>query len=376
MHNCLSRDKGADVYVCVACGADEAVRDCEPEKKMRLSEWAAVRTELQGKTFLDLLRSNQELDCDLIIGGAEMPATFVWDGESPLTEFGTIFYAELLESPYKIFPHGNIEVFCDNEKLGEHFTLASAGHIGIKEYRKLFGHMELTREDMVIDRELIVEGETVTAYIETWFDVCEKFGIEAPDNNDMSVNFYAVYRPEMKNLRCFYVVKEAEPDKDTDFEYYPIPSEVELITSMMEETCKEENKCTLMELVSDEAEQASMPEWVVTDDSCWQCCREISGKVFELIQICDLGESYDVSRGTINLDDYEVGVWEDYINLFQHDGINGFINDYDKTFPMRILAEYIFETDWENYLQSEDFSKFNDAARYIAGIVDCEIDLE
>jgi hypothetical protein len=77
MCNSRSRDENADVYICTTCGTDEAFRDSAKEKPMRLSAWAIVRTTLRGKTFLDLLCSGKELDCDLIIGGTEMPASFV-----------------------------------------------------------------------------------------------------------------------------------------------------------------------------------------------------------------------------------------------------------------------------------------------------------
>jgi hypothetical protein len=378
LHNCLSRDKGADVYVCTVCGTDEALRDLEPDKKMRLSEWAAVKKELEGKTFLDLLCSGREFDCDLIIGDTEMPATFVWNSDSALTVFGTIFYAELMESPYEELPNGNIEVFSDNYIQGEHFTMAAAGHIGLSEYNQLFCDMELAQDDIAIDRELTVDDNTVTAYIETWFDVDKKFGVKTKDS-DATVNFYAAYAPKTKRLRCYYVVRDNVQDKDSEREYYPSAKEVELITAMMEETCRKENGCDLHALwrqaeLYDRSAQDSA--WFITDDSCWQCCREISEKVFELIQICGVSGGYDVARATVDLDAYTAEQWLKYINLYGHGDFMGFIKDYDMTFPMRILAEYIFETDWDDFLEGGYFDTFDAAARYVAGIVDCKIEVE
>ena len=89
-------------------------------------------------TFYDLLRSGKSIDCDLIIGGTEMPATFVWGESDVLTAYGEKFYDILLKSPYKLLSNGNIEVFCDDYELGEHFTLAAAGAIGKKEHDRLF----------------------------------------------------------------------------------------------------------------------------------------------------------------------------------------------------------------------------------------------
>lgn len=482
-HNCRTRDKHADVYICVLCGTDEAARDAGPKNTMRLSAWQVVKAELEGKTFLDLLRSGKEFECDLIIGDSEMPATFVWDGENPLTVYGAEYYAALMESPYKILPNGNIEVFCDDYKIGEHFTLSAAGHISDSEYKKLFGQMELTRDDIAIDRELIVEKNGITAYIETWFDVDEKFGISTADDDDMTVNFYALYHPEQDTLRCYYIIRNS--DKDTEHEYYPTLNEAQLIKTMLEEVCNNECGHDLLSLwnLEGESDSDSAPEihfngsiycgkagidtlvepwfdadeklpfpipqdadnsdvffyalynpdsdtmkyicmvedsegerrhefilteqekmllknsmealsqkensctlkafweskprlgWFVTDDSCWQCCREISEKVYELIQVCKTGDKYAVAKGTINLDDYTAEQWEEHIELFGHDGFRGFISDYDNTFPMRIIAEYIFETYWLNHLLEETYDTFDDAARYVAGVVDCEIDL-
>lgn len=88
--------------------------------------------------FYDLLRSGKSIDCDLIIGGTEMPATFVWGEGDVLTAYGEKFYDALLKSPYRLLENGNVEVFCDDYELGEHFTLAAAGAISKKEHDRLF----------------------------------------------------------------------------------------------------------------------------------------------------------------------------------------------------------------------------------------------
>ena len=104
------------------------------------SEGAGVT---QPETFLEYLDRTHTLDCDLIIGGTEMPATFVWDENFRLTACGMEYYAELLQSPYKLLDNGNIEILCDNYELGEHFTLAAAGHIGTSGHNKLFAESSL-----------------------------------------------------------------------------------------------------------------------------------------------------------------------------------------------------------------------------------------
>lgn len=130
-----------DVYICKECGTNEAMRDFSKEKSLPLAEWSAVLDSLKGKTFLDLLRSGEEIDCDLIIGDSDMPASFVWDSECKITDYGVERFKPIMISPYEKLPNGNIEIYCDSYKLGEVFTLAAAGYIGQSEYNKIFGEL-------------------------------------------------------------------------------------------------------------------------------------------------------------------------------------------------------------------------------------------
>lgn len=88
--------------------------------------------------FLDLLRSGKEIDCDLIIGNADMPASFVWDEDCKITEYGIEKFKEIMDADYTELPNGNIEIHCDNDALGEIFCLAAAGYIGETEFSKMF----------------------------------------------------------------------------------------------------------------------------------------------------------------------------------------------------------------------------------------------
>jgi hypothetical protein len=96
----------------------------------------------EKKTFLALLRSGEELDCDLIIGGSDMPASFYWDAECLITDYGVEQFLSILETAYTRLPNGNMEIHCDDYVLGERFTLAAAGYIGETEYSKIFGKDE------------------------------------------------------------------------------------------------------------------------------------------------------------------------------------------------------------------------------------------
>lgn len=99
----------------------------------------------QFDTFLELLESGEEFECELIIGGAESPATFCWTSENKMTEYGIEYYQQIMEAKYEILPNGNIEILCDDDELGYHFTMAAAGHISDAQYHELF--IDGTEED-------------------------------------------------------------------------------------------------------------------------------------------------------------------------------------------------------------------------------------
>ena len=90
------------------------------------------------RTFLELLESGKELDCDLIIGDADMPASFVWDTGSRITKYGIEKYRPLMNAPIRQLPNGSIELLCNEWRLGENFCMAAAGYIGEAEYQRLF----------------------------------------------------------------------------------------------------------------------------------------------------------------------------------------------------------------------------------------------
>ena len=100
---------------------------------------------------------------------------------------------------------------------------------------------ELERKDIVVDRDMDVdcENETeITAYLETWFDVDKKFGINTKDDDDVWLNMYAKYNPFDDTLRI-----ECEIDKPKGSEYFdytPTEAEAKLIKDMIAERIKAE----------------------------------------------------------------------------------------------------------------------------------------
>lgn len=107
--------------------------------------------------------------------------------------------------------------------------------------------MELTREHIAIN-DLIIIDEGISAYIETWFDVDEKFSIHTGLKDYLSVDFYSIYNPDNDFLKCAYIIKNDRNDKRTEHKYCPTPSEAALIKTMMEELCQAEDDCDLRDL--------------------------------------------------------------------------------------------------------------------------------
>lgn len=63
---------------------------------------------------------------------------------------------------------------------------------------------ELERADIAVDREMEVDcyiGQEITVYIETWFDVDKKFGVQTADDDSTWLNMYGKYNPFEDTLR-------------------------------------------------------------------------------------------------------------------------------------------------------------------------------
>ena len=99
---------------------------------------------------------------------------------------------------------------------------------------------ELERSDLVIDPDMEVDcdiGQQITCYIETLFDVDEKFRIHTDSENGTWLNMYGKYDPFADTLRIECVISS---DDGTDqFEYQPTTAEAQLIKEMITEIIQE-----------------------------------------------------------------------------------------------------------------------------------------
>lgn len=95
---------------------------------------------------------------------------------------------------------------------------------------------ELERTDIAVDSDMEVDcdiGQEITAYIETWFDVDKKFGINTALDDGTWLNMYAKYNPFADTLRI-----ECEISRDSGssyFDYEPTEAEAQLIKGMIAE---------------------------------------------------------------------------------------------------------------------------------------------
>lgn len=114
------------------------------------------------------------------------------------------------------------------------------------------GNNEFERADLAIDREMEVDcdiGREITVYIEVWFDVDKKFGIQTADDDSAWLNLYGKYNP-FEDTLCI----ECEISRDNGseyFEYQPTGSEAQLIKEMISEKISKEYHQTPQEFCGD-----------------------------------------------------------------------------------------------------------------------------
>ena len=100
---------------------------------------------------------------------------------------------------------------------------------------------ELERNDMAIDRDMEVDydiGQEIMVYIETWFDVDKKFGLNIADEDGTWLNMYGKYDPFEDSLRI-----ECEISRNNGSEYFdytPTEAESALIKNMIAEKIREQ----------------------------------------------------------------------------------------------------------------------------------------
>ena len=128
-----------------------------------------------------------------------------------------------------------------SEQLAEHIREQFGRHNADAEYRPTsvitkMDTPEFTRDMLAVDRDMEVDcdiGHQITCYLETWFDVDKKFGIDTASEDGTWLNMYAKYDPFADTLRI-----ECEISRDSGssyFDYEPTENEAQLIKGMIAE---------------------------------------------------------------------------------------------------------------------------------------------
>jgi hypothetical protein len=102
-----------------------------------------------------------------------------------------------------------------------------------------------TKESLRIDTdfEIALDAcEWIFVYIETWFDIDEKFGTHTKEHDDWWINLYARYNPFKGELVMPYTI--VKPDKEESYEYYPNEEDKALVIAMIEEAVWECEGCS------------------------------------------------------------------------------------------------------------------------------------
>ena len=92
-------------------------------------------------------------------------------------------------------------------------------------------NLELERSDIRVDREIEIDPDNsfhLYVYLETWFDVLKKFDLTPWDDEDTSLDLYAVWNPITDYFICEYVIKSGNGDREYEL-YTPTENETKLM---------------------------------------------------------------------------------------------------------------------------------------------------
>lgn len=157
----------------------------------------------------------------------------------------------------------------------------------------------------------------------------------------------------------------------------PEPPELRIVETIWADPDQEtlDNQAYLKELLErgEIRELPQTPNWTLTNGACWQCCRRITSRKYELIQLKDLCEEYGIVQAIVDVDDYSLSDWEYFIQQFGHESLRDFISNSGNALRLDVLAKYIFCTLWEEYLMDDFYSSLEEAVEHIARIVDCPL---
>ena len=108
---------------------------------------------------------------------------------------------------------------------------------------------ELRREHLAVDREMEVDDECsrqINFYLDCWFNVDEKFGININDKDETWLNLYGFYNPFDDTLKLKGQISYDDSSSDW-FDYEPTTAESQLIKDMVAAEIEKEHHQTPQE---------------------------------------------------------------------------------------------------------------------------------
>lgn len=141
--------------------------------------------------------------------------------------------------------------------------------------RRINDNHEWTREELVIDREILVDqsGRNIEVLIETYFDTNAKFGVHTDAEEGSWINLYASYNPYADTVHVTYTV--CTDEGSNEFPYLPTPGEALLIKDLIIEAIQIEHGMTPQEFcesvfgASEYGEFLTAAERIQTLDYTW-----------------------------------------------------------------------------------------------------------
>lgn len=109
-------------------------------------------------------------------------------------------------------------------------------------------NLELTPDDIAIDHDMQIDGDEgceITVYIETRFDVDEKFHIDTASDDDTWLNMYGHYNSFDDSLLIECEI--SRQDGSSYFDYEPTKDEAQIIKDMIAEKIQEDYNQTPQE---------------------------------------------------------------------------------------------------------------------------------
>ena len=144
---------------------------------------------------------------------------------------------------------------------------------------------EFEREDLAVDRDIQLDSENkqqIVVYLETLFDVNEKFNLQLDSEAGEWVNMYGIYNPLSDFLTVECVI--SKDNSSESFFYTPTTAESALIKELIAEKIKEEFGQTPTEFVCDLAHHEEKAYLYYNRSGC--DTRPSSAKFNRLKQYC------------------------------------------------------------------------------------------